>query len=290
MTISESERLTRRRRIDPRVKRAGWSTIVPFRPDLTPGALSATAVEEYETANGPADYALCDGGRILGVAEAKKVSVGPQGVLTQAERYAKGIDGETRYQGEFGVPFLYSTNGEEIWFHDVRDPLNRSRRVAEFHTPAALTEMLGRDGSAEFAKLTTLPQNLRLRPYQIEANTAIEQAIRERKRKMLLTMATGTGKTLTMVNEVYRLIKSGVARRVLFLVDRRALERVMDFVEGVSPEWPSLRRNNGVFADASRTRVAGSGPGTLKRLISRALRASEPSHDSASPPEVHNRF
>ncbi len=68
------------------------------------------------------------------------------------------------------------------------------------------------------------------------------------------------------------------------------IERVMDFVEGVSPEWPSLRRNNGVFADASRRRVAGSGPGTLKRLISRALRASEPSHDSASPPEVHNRF
>ncbi len=223
MTTRESERLTRRQRIDPRVKRAGWSQIVPFQPGITPGSLSATAVEEYETANGPADYALCDGGRILGVAEAKKVSVGPQGVLTQAERYAKGIDGEPRYQGEFGVPFLYSTNGEEIWFHDVRDPLNRSRRVAEFHTPAALTELLGRDGSTEFAKLATLPQNLRLRPYQIEANTAIEQAIRERKRKMLLTMATGTGKTLTMVNEVYRLMKSGVARRVLFLVDRRAL-------------------------------------------------------------------
>ncbi len=64
----------------------------------------------------------------------------------------------------------------------------------------------------------------------------------------------------------------------------------MDFVEGFSPEWPSLRRNNGVFADDSRRRMAWSGPGTLKRLISRALRASEPSHDSASPPEVHNRF
>ncbi len=74
------------------------------------------------------------------------------------------------------------------------------------------------------------------------------------------------------------------------LAETVGLERVMDFVEGVSPEWPSLRRNNGVFADASRRRVAGSGPGTLKRLISRALRASEPSHDSASPPEVHNRF
>jgi type I restriction enzyme, R subunit len=73
------------------------------------------------------------------------------------------------------------------------------------------------------ASLAAIPQNLRMRPYQVEANTAIEQAIRDRKRKMLVTMATGTGKTLTMVNEVYRLMKSGAARRVLFLVDRRAL-------------------------------------------------------------------
>ncbi|MDP9469820.1 MAG: neutral zinc metallopeptidase [Chloroflexota bacterium] len=73
-------------------------------------------------------------------------------------------------------------------------------------------------------------------------------------------------------------------------LDAPFLERVMDFVEGVSPEWPSLRRDDGVFADDSRRRVAGSGPGTLKRLISGALSASEPSHDSASPPEVHNRL
>jgi type I restriction enzyme R subunit len=56
--------------------------------------------------------------------------------------------------------------------------------------------------------------------YQREA---VEAAIAARKRRMLVTMATGTGKTLTMVNEVYRLMKSAVARRVLFLVDRRAL-------------------------------------------------------------------
>ena len=62
-----------------------------------------------------------------------------------------------------------------------------------------------------------------LRPYQIEANAAIEQAIADRKRQMLVAMATGTGKTFTTVNEIYRLMKSGVARRVLFLVDRRAL-------------------------------------------------------------------
>ncbi len=155
--------------------------------------------------------------------EAKKVTLGPQGVLMQAERYSEGIHQVPIYQGEFGVPFLYSTNGEQLWFHDVRNELNRSRKVSGFHTPGALDEMLTRDFETEIADLAAIPQNLRLRPYQVEANTAVEQAIRERKRKMLVTMATGTGKTLTMVNEVYRLMKSGVARRVLFLVDRRAL-------------------------------------------------------------------
>src|SRR5206468_1142764 len=63
----------------------------------------------------------------------------------------------------------------------------------------------------------------RLRPYQRDANDAIEAAIAGRKRQMLVAMATGTGKTFTLVNEVYRLMKSGLARRILFLVDRRAL-------------------------------------------------------------------
>ena len=63
----------------------------------------------------------------------------------------------------------------------------------------------------------------KLRPYQIEASQAMEQAISRQKRQMLVAMATGTGKTFTLVNQVYRLMKSGVARRILFLVDRRAL-------------------------------------------------------------------
>jgi type I restriction enzyme R subunit len=64
-----------------------------------------------------------------------------------------------------------------------------------------------------------------LRPYQREANEAIECAIGDRKRRMLVAMATGTGKTFVMVNQVYRLLKSGLAKRVLFLVDRRVLAR-----------------------------------------------------------------
>ena len=66
-------------------------------------------------------------------------------------------------------------------------------------------------------------ENKHLWPFQIEAIEAIEKAIMDRRRHMLLAMATGTGKTRTIVNLIYRLMKSGLAKRILFLVDRRAL-------------------------------------------------------------------
>ncbi|MFN8636953.1 MAG: DEAD/DEAH box helicase family protein [Chloroflexota bacterium] len=182
------------------------------------------AIEEYPTDNGPADYALCVGGQIVGIVEAKRLAVGPQNVLTQAERYARGVTGSPfDYQG-LRVPFLYATNGEVIWHHDVRHPLERSRQLRGFHTPAALTEALGRDLDVAVQRLGGLPSDRRgLRPYQREACTAVEEAVGARKRRMLVAMATGTGKTFTTVNLVHRLMKAGVARRVLFLVDRRAL-------------------------------------------------------------------
>lgn len=217
--MSENERATRAQRIDPKLRSAGWPVIDRVWPSPT----SPAAVVEYETAHGPADYALCLQGSVQAVVEAKKITVGPQGVLTQAERYSRGIDQRPRYQNEFGVPFLYSTNGEVTHFHDVRRDRNRSRIVSAFHTPTALAEMLTRDADVELARLATLPQHDRLRPYQREASQAIEEALKDGRRKMLVTMATGTGKTLTTVNQAYRLMKSGVARRVLFLVDRRAL-------------------------------------------------------------------
>jgi type I restriction enzyme, R subunit len=125
--------------------------------------------------------------------------------------------------GEYRAYASFRPKSGGLYVNAPDSELNRSRRVSGFHTPAALAEMVTRDLDTEIAALAAVPQNLRLRPYQVEANSAVEQAIRERKRKMLLAMATGTGKTLTMVNEAYRLMKSGVARRVLFLVDRRAL-------------------------------------------------------------------
>lgn len=220
---SESERETRRQRIDPLLRSAGWK-LVPFEPGHKPNRWTHHAVTEYETANGPADYALFVDGQILGIVEAKKVSLGPQGVLTQAQRYSRGVtESPFSFRG-YRVPFLYSTNGEVCWFHDVRHDLNRSREVRGFHTPSGLAEKLAQDFDRACEALQAMPHdNKLLRPYQHEAHVAVEKAISERRPRMLVAMATGTGKTYTFVSEIHRLMKAGVARRVLFLVDRRAL-------------------------------------------------------------------
>jgi type I restriction enzyme R subunit len=219
-TPANSEWLTRKQIIDARLNAAGWQ-VVTFAPGRS---YDRCAVEEFQTANGPADYALCLHNQVVGVLEAKKLTLGPQNVLSQAERYSKGVSQSEQRWGDFGVPFLYSTNGEVIWHHDVRHELNRSREITLFHTPAALEESLKRNLDESLGRLLALPNNHpRLRPYQREANQAVEFAISERKRHMLLAMATGTGKTFTAVNQIYRLMKTEVAKRILFLVDRRAL-------------------------------------------------------------------
>jgi type I restriction enzyme R subunit len=220
----ESERRTRKSRIDPKLRACGWQ-IVPFEPARPLPKNSRHAVEEYPTANGPADYALFVDGQLLGVVEAKKITLGPQNVLTQAERYSKGIEGNPFDFHGYHVPFLYSTNGEVVWFQDVRNKLNRSRKIAGFHTPEALREMLSRDVDFQFEWFAEHADRHPswFRPYQVEACTAIEEAMGKRKRQMLVAMATGTGKTWTLVNEAYRLLESGVGKRILFLVDRRIL-------------------------------------------------------------------
>ena len=219
----EPEVVTRKKRIDPQLRSAGWS-ITLYQSGMDLSQYSKYALEEFPTDNGPADYALCLEGKIVAVIEAKKLTLGPQNVLTQAERYAQGISKSPFNFSGFRAPFLYSTNGEIIWFHDIRNPLSRSRTIAKFHTPDALAERLKEKFEISCQRLLEW-ENVHpmLRPYQAEANAAIEQAIRDRKRQMLVAMATGTGKTYTMVNETFRLMESGVAKRILFLVDRRAL-------------------------------------------------------------------
>src|SRR6185437_3600276 len=89
-TPAKSEYVTRKELIDKALKEAGWR-IAPFDPSKSLDHFHGCAIEEYPTANGPADYALCVAGNILGVVEGKKLSIGPQEVLRQAERYSKGV-------------------------------------------------------------------------------------------------------------------------------------------------------------------------------------------------------
>jgi type I restriction enzyme R subunit len=219
-----NEAKTRKILIDTALREAGWSPILPFREDHK---YDHGSVEEYPTAKGPADYVLFHGGKALACIEGKRLSIGPMNVLQQAKRYARGFPAGPHSRdpfGEFNVPFVYSTNGKIIWFQDLRDPRNLSRQVAAFHSSQALSDMLERDEESARAWLENNPiDNSSLWPFQVDAVEALEEALMDGKRHMLVAMATGTGKTFTIVNSIYRLMKSGFAKRVLFLVDRRAL-------------------------------------------------------------------
>lgn len=227
-----SEYQTRKGWIDEKLKQAGWTTIIDYSDTLDLSKLHKTAVRELPTNEGPADYVLFLNGKVFAVVEAKKMTLGPQNVLIQAQRYAKNI--KNNYLGDFGgykAPFIYSTNGVVIWFQDLRFEKSRSRQIKLFHTPAALEEYLSGNNNASQWLVNNPPASEKLRYYQKGAITNIEKAINDNKRAMLVAMATGTGKTFTVANLIYRLLKSGASKRILFLVDRRALaaQAVMEF-------------------------------------------------------------
>ncbi|MEG3850282.1 DEAD/DEAH box helicase family protein [Microcoleus sp. herbarium19] len=247
----ESESKTRKQRINTKLKPLNWQ-IIKYRDGLDTSALQCHAVEEYPTANGPADYALFVKGRLLGVVEAKKVAVGAQNVLEQAKRYSRGVfNGIGNWRG-YRVPFLYSTNGENIYFLDVRGEQNIFREIASFHTADALTEMFDRDQAASYTRLQNSPIELieRLRPYQEKAIAATESAIVKGKRAMLVAMATGTGKTFLTVAQIYRLLEAKVAKRILFLVDRRALaaQAVRTFASFNTPRGNKFNQEYEVYS------------------------------------------
>jgi len=250
--MTESEWKTRKTRIDTKLRALNPSWyIIPYKEGLNLSSLSSHAVEEFPTQNGPADYALFVKGKLLGIIEAKKVSVDPQNVLEQAKRYSAGCKNTIGIWSSFKVPFLYSSNGTQIWFADIREEEYYSRELLGFHTPEALEEMFYRDIPRSMRWLRSTPIEIeKLRPYQKEAIIAIEKRLVENKRKMLLAMATGTGKTFTAVSLIYRLIKSGYAKRILFLVDRRALaaQAVQAFSAFITPSGNKLNQEYEVFS------------------------------------------
>jgi type I restriction enzyme, R subunit len=252
----ELEWQTRRDRINKKLRalKPTWN-IIKFREGLDASTLERYAVKEYPTANGHADYALFVRGKLLGIIEAKRVKVGPQNVLEQAKRYSKGaFDGAGKWHG-YRVPFLYATNGEVIWHLDIRNEKNISRQISSFHTADALEEFFEDDRANGLEWLANNPVDIEsIRPYQGDAVYAIEDAITKGKRAMLVAMATGTGKTFLTVSQIYRLLESRAARRILFLVDRRALaaQAVREFSTFVTPHKNKFDQEYEVYSQRFR--------------------------------------
>ncbi|MCX8056578.1 MAG: DEAD/DEAH box helicase family protein [Ignavibacteria bacterium] len=252
--MKETEWLIRKNKINRALDSTGW-TIVPHKEITNSFLLQNHAVEEFPTNNGPADYALFVNGKLLGVIEAKKTEINPQNVLEQAKRYSKGAEITIGLWNEYKVPFLYSTNGEIIYFADVREENYYSREISQFHTPQALEEMFNKNIQSAKSWLANTPINFeKLRPYQRDAIAAIEKALIDNKHRVMIAMATGTGKTFTIVSLIYRLLKSGFARRILFLVDRRALaaQSAQAFATFITPLGNKFNQEYEVYSQKFR--------------------------------------
>lgn len=244
-----------RKIIDQQLVDAGWaanSEQLTHARGARPERGKAKAIAEWPTqGQQSADYVLFAGLTPLAAVEAKRMNVNVPGKIGQAERYSRGFDVDAGLQpawplagadtpwsdgqgGQFKLPFVYSSNGRPFvkqlaeasgtWFRDVRLPSHTARPLVGFHSPQGLLDLLTRSKEDAEAKLKADSYAyLRLRDYQTQAIVAVEEALAEGRKTCLLAMATGTGKTRTIIGLMYRLLKAERFRRILFLVDRNAL-------------------------------------------------------------------
>jgi type I restriction enzyme R subunit len=216
-----------RKTIDRWLNAAGWQ--VQDYHNLNLGASRGVAVREYPLRTGFADYLLFVDRKAVGVVEAKAEGMPLSGVTHQSQKYSVGLPDRLpawRIGQAGALPFLYESTGVETVFTNGLDPDPRSRYLIAFHQPSTLQEW-AQESETLRARLCQLPPLIThsLWPAQIEAIQNLEQSFAENRPRALIQMATGSGKTFTAVNFVYRLIKHAKAKRVLFLVDRGNLGR-----------------------------------------------------------------
>lgn len=247
--------------IDQMLRDAGWqadTVNLTHAKGARPERNQNKAIAEWPTqGKQSADYMLFAGITPIAAVEAKRLNVNVAGKIPQAERYARGLEREADHQpawivegrsapwpdGEdsaFQVPFVYSCNGRPFikqspevsgtWHRDVRSPANLRKALMGFHSPDGLLDMLMRSRTDAEALLQQEGfAYLQLREYQIAAIQAVEAALAQGQSNCLLAMATGTGKTRTIIGLIYRFLKAERFRRILFLVDRTALgDQAMD--------------------------------------------------------------
>lgn len=196
----------------------------------------------------------------MGIIEAKAEHKDIPSVIDyQGKDYPRNIRAEDAvYQvgtwGSYKVPFTFATNGRPyleqyktksgIWFLDLRQTSNVPKALRGWMSPDNILELLSKDINAGNRALEQMPFDLlrdkgglNLRDYQLRAIQAAEQAIMDGKNTALLAMATGTGKTRTVLGMIYRFLKTGRFKRILFLVDRTALgEQALDVFKEVKLE------------------------------------------------------
>jgi type I restriction enzyme R subunit len=165
---------------------------------------------------GKADYALFDRqGRALAVLEAKSTSVNLGAGEAQGQRYAD----------QLGVRFIFVSNGEEVWFRDKTQDAH-FRRV---ETVFSQDDLARRKAASEIRRNPLdIPVETRIaggggRLHQTACIDVLCREIAAGRRKMLVEMATGTGKTRTVAALLKRLFEASWATRALFVVDRNTL-------------------------------------------------------------------
>jgi type I restriction enzyme, R subunit len=206
---------------------------------------------EQNAVNGRADYLLMDDlGRVLCVLEAKREDLDPYDAKEQARGYAENLN----------APFVILSNGREHWFWNYERADQRDAfRIERFPSRADLDRvryknlqpprpLLSEVISPDY--LRYLKHDLTLRRYQIRAMDEIARLFdRDGRRKFLLEMATGTGKTLLCAALIRRFLTTRNAERVLFIVDRIELaKQTMEDFAVVLPEFKPV-----IFKTARRT-------------------------------------
>jgi len=240
MYISEAQ--TRREIIDKRLQLAGWNVRNPSQvtQELDIYTKSPFNINEQESKYQGhlfADYALLSKeNKPIAIVEAKKTATNAEVGKEQARNYAEKI-----FQSNGGqMPFVFYTNGYEIFFWDTeRYP---PRKVIGFPTIADLERMQFSRENNKVLSSERVNTKISGRPYQIQAIRAILESIEKKRRKFLLVMATGTGKTRTCVGLLDILMRSNWVQKVLFLVDRialkeQALETFREYLPN-APIWP----------------------------------------------------
>jgi len=243
-----NEKLTRKELIDQRLQNAGWN--LSDRTQVIEEFFIPTSsihLAEPETVYGKSfsDYVLLGkDGKPVAVVEAKKTTKDARVGEEQAKQYAYHIQKE--YACE--LPFALYTNGHDIYLWDVAN--YPPRKTLSFPTRNDLERMAFIRRNKRPLADELVNTAIAGRPYQIQAIRAVFEALEERRRKFLLIMATGTGKTRTCIALIDGLMRAGWITRVLFLVDRIALrDQAVEAFKEHAPQYS-------VWPQAGETKIA----------------------------------